>query len=313
MSHEDDAPSAGDVGRRRIHLNRVGDRWFDQLAQSGHDRRVEDLALFAALGIRALRYPVLWERVAPNREAEMDWRWSDERLALIRDLGMRPIAGLLHHGSGPAHTSLLDPAFPDKLAEYAGAVARRYPWILDFTPINEPLTTARFSGLYGHWYPHGRCDRDYVRALLNQTKGIVLAMHAVRATIPGARLIQTEDFSCSFGTSQVREQVAHERSRRWLTWDLLCGRVDARHPLHAFLVRAGMTAADEGFFREAPCRPDILGLNYYLTSDRYLDRRYAAATAISSTSTSRRFARGRKASPGTLRISLLRGAATTFR
>ena len=79
---------------------------------------------------------------------------------------MRPIVGLVHHGSGPAYTSLLDSGFPEKLARYAGAVARRYPWLTDFTPVNEPLTTARFSGLYGHWYPHGRCDRDYVRALL---------------------------------------------------------------------------------------------------------------------------------------------------
>ena len=254
-------------------LNRVGDGGFDQLAWSGHDSRVDDLARFASLGIRALRYPVLWERVAPERDGQMDWRWTDERLAQVRDLGMRPIAGLLHHGSGPAYTSLLDPGFPEKLARYAGAVARRYPWILDFTPINEPLTTARFSGLYGHWYPHGRSDREYVRALLNQAKGIVLAMRAVRAETPGARLIQTEDFSCSFGTAETSEQVAHERDRRWLTWDLLCGRVDSRHPLHAFLVGAGMTAGDEGFFRDAGCAPDIIGLNYYLTSDRYLDHR----------------------------------------
>ena len=30
---------------------------------------------------------------------------------------------------------------------------------------------------------------------------------------------------------------------------------------------------DERFLREADCPPDLLGLNYYLTSDRYLDDR----------------------------------------
>ena len=41
--------------------------------------------------------------------------------------------------------------------EDAARVAARYPWVLDWTPVNEPVTTARFSGLYGHWYPH-LCD-----------------------------------------------------------------------------------------------------------------------------------------------------------
>ena len=43
-----------------------------------------------------------------------------------------------------------------------------------------------------------------------------------------------------------------------------------------------MTHEDVAFFRERPCPPDVLGLNYYLTSDRYLDDRcdrYPATTA----------------------------------
>jgi dTDP-4-dehydrorhamnose reductase len=254
-------------------VNRVGDRWFDQMARSGHDRRPDDLQRFAALGIRALRYPVLWERLAPRSLDEIDWRWTDHRLARLRHLGLRPIVGMLHHGSGPAYTSLLDDGFAEKLARFAGAVARRYPWLTDFTPVNEPLTTARFSGLYGHWYPHGSTDREYVRALLNQVRGVALAMREIRAVIPGARLVQTEDCGRTFGTRPTRQQVTHEAQRRWLTWDLLTGRVDDRHPLHDFLVRSGMTTSDQAFFLDANCRPDVLGLNYYLTSDRYLDHR----------------------------------------
>ncbi len=254
-------------------VNRVGDRWFDQMVWSGHDARATDLELFAALGIRSLRYPILWERLAPRSLDEIDWRWSDDRLARLRDLGIRPIVGLLHHGSGPAYTSLLDHGFPEKLGRFAGLVAQRYPWIADFTPVNEPLTTARFSGLYGHWFPHSRSDQHYVRALLNQLRGVVLAMRAIREVIPGARLIQTEDCGCTFGTAATRSQVMHERNRRWLTWDLLSGRVDDGHLLHDFLRRAGMTEEDSAFFLEIDRPPDILGLNYYVTSDRYLDHR----------------------------------------
>ncbi len=254
-------------------VNRVHDRWHDQMAWSGHDCRDDDLERLAALGVRTLRYPVLWERLAPDRLDAIDWRWTDRRLSRLRELGITPIAGLVHHGSGPRYTSLLDPTFPDKLAMFAREVASRYPWVTDFTPVNEPLTTARFSGLYGHWYPHARTDEQYVRALINQLRAVVDAMRAIREVTPGARFIQTEDCGCTFGTGRTRAQVAHERHRRWLTFDFLAGRVDDNHPLHPFLSRAGMTAGEQRFFLEAGCAPDVLGLNYYLTSDRFLDDR----------------------------------------
>ena len=42
--------------------NRVGDSYFDQMDCSGHRQRLSDFELFAALGIRALRIGLLWER-----------------------------------------------------------------------------------------------------------------------------------------------------------------------------------------------------------------------------------------------------------
>jgi dTDP-4-dehydrorhamnose reductase len=254
-------------------VNRVGNRWFNQLVWSGHQWRDDDLERFADLGMAAIRYPVLWERLAPDSLDHIDWRWSDARLARLKELDIRPIVGLVHHGSGPAYTSLLDPAFSSKLARFAEAVARRYPWVQDFTPINEPLTTARFSALYGHWYPHQRSAAAFVHALTNQARAIVLAMRAIRAIIPKARLVQTEDCGKVFGTAATAPQVAHENQRRWLTWDLLTGAVGNEHPLYRFLRRSGFTSDDETFFKRDICRPDVVGLNYYLTSDRYLDTR----------------------------------------
>jgi len=254
-------------------VNRVHDAYFDQVRRSGHDARPDDLERFARLGVTALRYPVLWERLAPHRIDDIDWRWSDDRLARIRALGMRPIAGLLHHGSGPAYTSLVDERFPDLFAQYARAVAERYPWVTDWTPINEPLTTARFSTLYAYWYPHVCDDRAFVRALLLQLRATVLAMRAIRAVNPAARLVQTEDLGRPSGTWRLRRQVRYERHRRWLTWDLLAGRVDQNHPLYAFFRDAGASDADLAFFVDEPCRPDVVGINYYLTSDRWLDDR----------------------------------------
>ena len=83
-----------------------------------------------------------------------DWGFADERLDRLQNLGIAPIVGLVHHGSGPRYTNLLDDGFAPGLAAHALAVAQRYPWLEAYTPVNEPLTTARFSALYGHWYPH---------------------------------------------------------------------------------------------------------------------------------------------------------------
>jgi dTDP-4-dehydrorhamnose reductase len=254
-------------------VNRVGEVYFDQMEWNGHARRLDDLDRFAALGIRALRYPVLWERTAPGDLADADWSWPDERLHRLRALGIRPIVGLVHHGSGPRHTALTDPAFPEKLAAYAGAVAARYPWVADYTPVNEPLTTARFSGLYGHWYPHGHDDATFLRILVNECRAVALAMHAIRAVNPNARLVQTEDMGATHSTPALAYQAAFENERRWLTYDLLCGRVRGGHRMWRYLTANGIAAEELAWFAENPCPPDIVGVNYYITSERFLDER----------------------------------------
>lgn len=249
--------------------NRVRDRTFDQVELSGHAHRLDDYQLFAALGIRSLRFGLLWERF----EQTNSWTWSDERLQEVLRLGMRPIAGLLHHGSGPKHTNLLDPQFPEKLAAYAGRVAEHYPWLDAYTPINEPNTTARFSALYGIWYPHASSRSSYLRALLNQLKGTVLSMRAIRRIQPEAQLIQTDDVGRITGTSRLRDTWELLNERQWLPYDLLCGRVDRHHPLFSYMLQAGIPDRDILWFQDNPCPPSIVGLNYYVTSDRFLDHR----------------------------------------
>src|SRR3712207_5120228 len=183
---------------------RIGDTFRNQLTETGHHGRIEDLDTIAALGIRTVRYPVVWETIAPDNPDTCDWTWTDARFARLRELNIRPIAGLVHHGSGPRYTSLLDPNFAHLLARHADRVARRYPWVEMFTPVNEPLTTARFSGLYGHWYPHGRNQATFLRALITECAATVLAMRAIRRVTPHAKLIQTEDLGKTFSSEERR-------------------------------------------------------------------------------------------------------------
>lgn len=254
-------------------VNRVGDDYFSQLERNGHAERACDIGRFAGLGIRAIRYPVLWERTAPDGLDRADWTWPDERLAALRAAGITPIAGLVHHGSGPRHTSLVDPGFAEELAAYAGAVAARYPWLDYYTPVNEPCTTARFAGLYGVWYPHGRDDRSFIRALLNQCRATVLAMRAIRAVNPNAKLVQTDDLGKTYSTPALAHVAEFYNERRWLAWDLLCGKVDPQHALWDYLLGTGIDAEEFLWFRANPCPPDIIGVNYYVTSERWLDHR----------------------------------------
>lgn len=252
---------------------RIGDRYRDQAKETGHKDRDGDIDAIAALGIRTLRYPILWENVSPEHPDRAEWRWHDMRLHRMRDLGIAPIAGLVHHGSGPAYTNLLDPGFPAMLARHAERVARRYPWISMYTPVNEPLTTARFSGLYGHWYPHGRDVPTMLRALYNECLGVVMSMQAIRRVVPDARLIQTEDLGKTFSLPDLQKQADYENERRWLCFDLLCGRIDSAHAWYGGFLQAGITARDMAAFVEKPCVPDVIGINHYVTSERFLDRR----------------------------------------
>jgi dTDP-4-dehydrorhamnose reductase len=252
-------------------INRVGDEFHDQFDLTGHYARQDDIERIASLGITKLRYPVLWEKHQRDPNDSIDWTWSANQLGRLQQVGIDPIVGLLHHGSGPAYTDLLDKSFAEKLAAYAGQVARTFPWVSHYTPVNEPLTTARFSGLYGFWYPHKRSDLDFLKMVLNQVRGVVLSMQAIRQINSDAKLVQTEDLGKTYTPPSLRYQGDFENERRWLTFDLLAGKVNRSHALWDYLIWAGLTERELRFFEENTCIPDIGGFNYYLTSERYLD------------------------------------------
>ena len=248
-------------------VNRVGDRWMDQMERCGHLDRLQDFAQIASLGFKTLRYGLAWERFCKAGTLEVFAAPLEE----MQRLGIEPIAGLVHHGSGPAGTDLLDPQFPEKLAGYALQLARRFPHLRCFTPVNEPQTTARFSALYGHWYPHHRSFAGYARALVNQIKATVLSMRAIRSVRPDAQFISTEDGGKTWCTEPLQTLCAEREARRWIGLDLLCGRVDRSHAMFSFLTENGIAQDEILWFLDNPCPPDVLGLNYYLTSDRFLD------------------------------------------
>jgi dTDP-4-dehydrorhamnose reductase len=257
-------------------INRVKNDYFDQLEYAGHYYRGQDIQRIADLGIKTMRYPVLWEKHQPHKDTEIDWTLTKKKLDKIRSLNMDIIAGLVHHGSGPAYVHMLEESFVQGLAEYAAKVAEQFPWITYYTPVNEPLTTARFCGLYGIWYPHGKTDPTFCRVLINECKATVLAMQAIRKVNPQAKLVQTDDLGKTHSTELLKYQAEFDNNRRWLSYDLLCGMVTETHPLWHYLLSSGITSQELHFFTENKCPPDVMGFNYYLTSERYLDENKAA-------------------------------------
>ncbi len=244
----------------------------DQLAETGHEARDGDLDLLASLGVRASRYPVLWEKTAPDPDAPPRFDWAARRLERLRVLGIEPVVTLLHHGSGPFHTSLVDPAFPERFAAYAGAVAAAFPWVKRWTPINEPLTTARFATLYGHWYPNARDDGAFGHAIAHEALAMLLGMEAIRESVPDAEFVITEDLQSFRALDAGTEAfVAHKRERMYLSIELTLGRVVPGHALYDYLTGiCGVPAALLERIAAHGRGPDLVGWNYYPNSERAL-------------------------------------------
>jgi dTDP-4-dehydrorhamnose reductase len=250
----------------------------DQLAETGHEARDADLDLLAGLGVQATRYPVLWEKTAPGGALRLDW--AARRLERLRALGIAPVVTLLHHGSGPFSTSLIDPDFPERFAGYAGAVAAAFPWVRRWTPINEPLTTARFATLYGLWYPNAADDRAFGTAIVNEALAMLLAMEAIEGAAPGSQFVITEDLQAfDAHDPAVETYVAHKRERSFLSIELVMGRLVPGHALYAYLVeRCGIDPAVLARVARHARPPDLVGWNYYPNSERALGLDASGAT-----------------------------------
>jgi dTDP-4-dehydrorhamnose reductase len=269
---------------------RIGRAIRNELDLTGHRDRIKDLDLLASLGVSSVRYPLLWEEIAPHGLANADWRWADERMVRMRELGLRPIVGLLHHGAGPAGMSLGHPNFPSAFATFALAVARRYPWIDAFIPINEPFTTARFSALYGWWHPHLSSMDACATVLLNECLAIRAASAAIRSINAGASMIVNEDVGHSYSTPAMAPHAQYLNERRWLTWDILMGRITPDHAMYAPLTSTPRNRALLAEINKAPFAPDVLGVDHYVTSDRYIDENIDAYPPVYSDSGNAPFA-----------------------
>ncbi|MDQ6739333.1 MAG: family 1 glycosylhydrolase, partial [Actinomycetota bacterium] len=244
---------------------RIGERVLDEYALTHHYLYWrEDIDRAAVLGVRAMRYGIPWYKVEPA-PGVFDWAWVDRVLEYIAGRGIAVIVDLMHYGTPLwLDNQFLNSTYPERVAAYAGAFAARYRHLVTYyTPLNEPLITANFTGFHGIWPPYLRGDDGMVKMVRALARGIVLTCAAIRAAHPAAVLVSVDAASEVIpDTPALADLAAQATARTFITTDLVTGRVDGGHLLGAWLLQHGMTEADLAWHAAHATALDLVGVNY---------------------------------------------------
>jgi beta-glucosidase/6-phospho-beta-glucosidase/beta-galactosidase len=245
---------------------------LDEMEKCGHYANWRtDFDCVEELGIKFLRYGVPLYRVFLG-PARYDWSFTDETFGELRRREINPIADLCHFGVPDGIGNFQNPDFPQLFAEYAGAFARRFPWVQLYTPVNEMLICAVFSASFGWWNEQLHDDHAFVTALKHIVKANVLAMHEILKVHPRALFIQSESSEYFHADSPRAIKPAEiMNAKRFLSLDLNYGRrVDSE--MYEFLMDNGMTRDEYHFFlhhnRKHHC---IMGTDYYVANESRVD------------------------------------------
>ncbi|HWE52122.1 MAG TPA: family 1 glycosylhydrolase [Bryobacteraceae bacterium] len=240
----------------------------DEFAKTKHyERWRDDFRLLKELGIPCLRYgpPYFLTHKGPGK---FDWSFADETFHALRRQNTEPIADLCHFGVPDWIGNFQNPDLPRLFAEYAGAFAKRFPWVRFYTPVNEIFIAATFSAQFGWWNERLSSDRAFVTALKNLCKANGLAMHAILAIHPKAIFIQSESSQYFHPETPAGEDAARRyNEKRFLSFDLSYG-----HHLNAtvyeYLLDNGMTRDEYHWFLQHHVRSRcVMGNDYYASNE----------------------------------------------
>ena len=195
----------------------------DELAASRHlSHQDDDLAAVASLGVRWWRYGMPW-RLTELEPGIYDWTLWDRAFAACERHGLVPVVDLCHFGLPDHHHGFCQPEWVDAFGRYVDAFARRYPEPTFFTPVNEPMITASFSGLLGGWNDRRASRADYLRALAHVTLANLEALARLDAD-RDAWWIGAEGFGAHVAVHDRRRTRRRRRSAlEQLVWDLHFG------------------------------------------------------------------------------------------
>jgi beta-glucosidase/6-phospho-beta-glucosidase/beta-galactosidase len=240
----------------------------DELAKTKHyDRWRDDFALLEDLGIRYVRYGPPYFAVHTG-DGRYDWTFVDETFRALHDQHVTVIADLCHFGVPDWVGDFQNADWPALFAEYAGAFARRYPWVRFYTPVNEIFIAATFSAQFGWWNERLATDRAFVTALKHLCKANVLAMHAILNERHDAIFIQSESTQYFHAEGpDCEERAGFLNQKRFLSLDLTYGH-HLNEMMYEYLLDSGMTRDEYHWFREHHVKSRcVMGNDYYATNE----------------------------------------------
>jgi beta-glucosidase/6-phospho-beta-glucosidase/beta-galactosidase len=250
----------------------AGGKRMDELEKTGHYEHLEqDLAMVAELGVTYLRYGIPYHRTNPE-PGVYDWAFTDRALNTCRTNGLVPIVDLLHFGLPDYIGGFQNRSLPRLFGDYAARFAERYPWVRHYTPVNEPLITARFSARDGMWNERLASDAGFARAIMNVCGAAVHAVEAIRRAVPDAVFIQSDTCEAYHPTHpDARPLADFYNELRFVGFELVFGR---RLPdnVQRYLVENGVERPELAWFEahgsDAGC---IAGNDYYATSEKDIE------------------------------------------
>ena len=243
----------------------------DQLEECGHYTHMkQDLQLVKDLGLKVLRYGLPYYKVhqAPGK---YDWSFADEAMNEIQQLGITPILDLLHFGLPDWLGNFQNPEFPLHFADYAGAVAERYPWVRYYTPVNEIYVTARASAKDGLWNEQLKDDKAFVTALKHTVAASILATHCIALKTPNCIIVQSESAEYMHEAKTTPSPaVQMTNKQRLLSFDLLYA-VPPDADMLLYLMDNGLTREEYDWFMVGePPGYQVMGNDYYGRNEKII-------------------------------------------
>ena len=243
----------------------------DLLAECDHyNRYKEDLGLVKDMGLKVLRYGLPYYKIQ-TAAGKYDWEFADLAMAEMQRLGITPILDLMHFGVPDWLGNFQNPELPVHFADYCLEVAKRYPWVRYYTPVNEIYVTAKSSAKDGVWNEQLKDDKSFVTAMKHIVAASIMGTQQIAKQKPNAVIVQSE--SAEFTHELHAEHtpaVQMENQLRFLSLDLLYAHQPDGNVVN-YLYDNGMTRQEYDWFMAGePPGYQIMGNDYYGRNEKIM-------------------------------------------
>jgi 6-phospho-beta-glucosidase len=249
-----------------------------KVASDHYHRYVEDIALFAELGLKAYRFSIAWTRIIPDGDGEISARGVEFYHRLIDEIrshGIEPIVTMYHFdlpAALDAKGGWSSRATVDAFARYANVLFDEYgskvTYWLTINEQNMMILHGEAIGTLSAGSEHSQQD------LYQQNHHMMLAQALVNTAcherVPGGKIGPAPNIALVYPeTCDPKDILAasdYNAIRNWLYLDLaVFGRYNTT--AWAYLVERGITPhiapGDEELLRAG--KPDFVAFNFYIT------------------------------------------------